>query len=404
MRLSKDELEKVKKKYKVDRLFSWSMINTFMTSKYEYLLHYILHTPEDRQDCIYTTTGSIAHDILEKLYTEQIQYADMDEQFEDGWSMAVDIANLKFDRNDEEHNKKLADKYYADLKHFFKNHTPIECKAITEQFITTKISDYVLQGYIDIIFKTPDEVYNIIDFKTSSIYKGKNLEEKSGQLCVYCMGLIQKGVPIEKIRIGFNFLKYVTVEYTQANGAVKTRDIERCELGEKLQSNAKVWLKKLGYNDKIDEYLKDLIDLNDISALPEDVQAKYKIMDCYVYIPLTQQLLDKWADTISSTIKDILWREQEYAESKSDKLFWDNEDEVKKESYYLSTLCGYSPSLHKPYSEYLNKLEEAQNRTDLFDGIGVSTNSNNDTAICSNYNNKDDNDDINLDWLNEIMI
>ena len=34
------------------------------------------------------------------------------------------------------------------------------------------------------------------------------------------------------IRIGFNFLKYVTVEYTQANGIVKTRDIERCELGE----------------------------------------------------------------------------------------------------------------------------------------------------------------------------
>ena len=160
----------------------------------------------------------------------------------------------------------------------------------------------------------------------------------------------------------------------------------------------------MGYNDKIDEYLKDLIDLNDISALPEDVQAKYKIKDCYVYIPLTQQLLDKWADTISSTIKDILWREQEYAERKNDKLFWDNEDEVKKESYYFATLCPYSHLLHKPYSEYLNKLEETQNGTDLFDGVGVSTNSNNDTAICSNDNNKDDNDDINLSWLDDITI
>lgn len=400
MRLNKDELEKVKKRYKTDRLFSWSMVNTFITSKYEYLLKYILHTPEDRQDCIYTTTGTIAHDILEKLYTGQIQYTDMDEQFEDGWAMAVDIANLKFDRNDEEHNKKLADKYYADLKHFFKNHAPIECKTITEQFVVTKINDYALQGYIDIIFKTSDGVYNIIDFKTSSIYKGKTLEEKSGQLCVYCMGLMQKGVPIDKIRIGFNFLKYVTVEYTQANGTVKTRDIERCELGEKLQSNAKVWLKKLGYEDKVDEYLKDLIDLNDISVLPEDIQAKYKITDCYVYIPLTQQLLDKWVDTITVTIKDILWREQEYIESKNDKLFWDSEDTVKRESYYFATLCSYSPSLHKPYADYLNKLEDARNDTDIFSGIGDSTNSKDNTVIHQNNSN----DDINLDWLNDIVV
>ena len=399
MRLSKDELEKVKKQYGVDRLFSWSMINTFMTSKYEYLLKYILHTPEDRQDCIYTTTGTISHDILEKLYTGQIQYADMDEQFEDGWVMAVDIANLKFDRNDEEHNKKLADKYYADLKHFFKNHTPIECKTITEQFIVTKIGDYALQGYIDIIFKTSDEVYNIIDFKTSSIYKSKTLEEKSGQLCVYCMGLMQKGVPIDKIRIGFNFLKYVTVEYTQANGTIKTRDIERCEFGEKLQSNAKVWLKKLGYEDKVDEYLKDLIDLNDISALPEDVQAKYKITDCYVYIPLTQKLLDKWVDTITATIKDILWREKEYAKSENELLFYDSEDEVKKESYYFATLCSYSPLLHKPYADYLSKLEEAKNGTDLFSGVGTLTDSKDSKPL---HHSNSVTDNVDLSWLDDI--
>lgn len=399
MRLNEDDIKKVKSKYKTDRLFSWSMINTFMTSKYEYLLHYILHTPEDRQDCIYTTTGTISHDILEKLYTGKIKYVDMDEQFEDGWTMAVDVANLKFDRNDEDHNKKLATKYYADLKHFFKNHTPINYKTISEQFIVTKIGDYVLQGYIDIVFKTPDEIYNIIDYKTSSIYKGKTLEEKSGQLCVYCMGLMQKGVPIDKIRIGFNFLKYVTVEYTQANGTVKTRDIERCELGEKLQSNAKVWLKKLGYEDKMDEYLKDLIDLNDISALPEDVQAKYKISDCYVYIPLTQNLLDKWKDTIITTIKDILWREEEYAKSKNDRLFWDEESEVKKESYYFSTICSYSSNLLLPYKEYLLKIEQEQNGNNLFDGVGTSTKVEKNESIYSK-----DNNEIDLDWLNDIVV
>ena len=396
MRLNKDELQKVKQKYGVDRLFSWSMVNTFMTSPYEYLLKYILHTPEDRQDCIYTTTGTIAHDILEKLYTKQIEYKDMDEQFEDGWNLAVDVANLKFDRNDEEHNKKLADKYYEDLKHFFGNHTTIPYNTLTEQFISTKIDDYVLQGYIDIIFKDKEDCYNIIDFKTSSIYRGKNLEEKSGQLCVYCMGLMQKGVPIDKIKIGFNFLKYVTVQYQQANGVIKTRDIERCELGEKLQSNAKLWLKKLGYANKVDEYLKDLVDFNDIGVLPKEVQDKYVLSDCYMFIPLTQKLLDKWTETITANIKDIELREKDYAKSKNDKLFWDSEDSVKKESYYFATLCGYSQNLHKPYQMYLSNLEAAKNSTDIFSGVGVLSD-NKDKEVVYQISNE-----VDLSWLDEI--
>lgn len=418
MRLSEEELEKVKEKYGVSRLWSWSRVNTFMNSKYEYFLKHVLDVEEDRCDCIYTTTGSISHDVLEKyynnrlsaknihnlyegLFTQQIERTEMGAYFEDGWNAAVDIAELKFDRNDEEHNKKLAEKYYIDLKHFFKTHTPIKYDVITEQFVTAKIGDYILQGYIDAIFKDSNDIYHIIDFKTSSIYKGKTLEEKSGQLCVYCMGLMQLGIPLDKIKIAFNFLKYVTVEYTQANGETKTRDVERCKIGESLQSNAKMWLKKLGYTDKMDEYLKEMIDLNDISVLPEDVQVKFKITDCYVYIPLTQKLLDSWIDFIVANIKDIELREKDYAESKNERLFWDSEGEIKKQSYYFAVLCSYSPSLHKPYSEYLSKLEESQNGSNIFDGIGGSVDDSVD--LISEVASKNDNkNDIDLSWLDEI--
>ena len=40
-RLSKEELNKIKEQYGVDELFSWSKVNTFMTSPYEYYLKYI---------------------------------------------------------------------------------------------------------------------------------------------------------------------------------------------------------------------------------------------------------------------------------------------------------------------------------------------------------------------------
>lgn len=84
-----------------------------------------------------------------------------------------------------------------------------------------------------------------MDWKTSSIYKGKKAENECGQLVVYAIGLNQQGVPMDKIRICWNFLKYVSIQYEQANGAVKTREVERCKIGESLQTNAKMWLKKL---------------------------------------------------------------------------------------------------------------------------------------------------------------
>ena len=63
-RLSKEQLEIIMKKENCNRIWSWSRINTFMISPYEYYLKYIIEEKEDRKDCIYSVTGGIAHDIL----------------------------------------------------------------------------------------------------------------------------------------------------------------------------------------------------------------------------------------------------------------------------------------------------------------------------------------------------
>lgn len=41
-RLTYEELEKIKKEYNVSRLYSWSRVNCFMTSMWEYYLKYVL--------------------------------------------------------------------------------------------------------------------------------------------------------------------------------------------------------------------------------------------------------------------------------------------------------------------------------------------------------------------------
>lgn len=394
-RLTSEQLQTLMKKEGVDRIWSWSKINCFHTSPYEYYLKYIKKAKEDRANSIYTTTGGLAHDILEKYYTNQITYSQMVEQFEDGWIVAVDIADLKFDRTDEEKNAKIKDKYYWNLIHFFSNHTTLKNKPIIEQFVKVKIDNNLFQGYIDCAFKDDENCINIVDFKTSSIYKGAKAENECGQLVLYAIGLNQQGIPMDKIKICWDFLKYVTIQYEQKNGTVKTREVERCNIGESLQSNAKTWLKAFGYEP--DEYLKAMLDTNGIDCLPEEVREKYVISDCYVYVDLTDELINKWTEHVSTVIKDIELREKDYAEAHSDACFWDTDDSVKAQSYYFANLCSYSRSLHKPYDEYCKRLEASQNGTDMFGGL---LGSNTVTSSSNVIDNK--NDGLDLSWLENI--
>lgn len=400
-RLTSEELQTLMKNEGVSRIWSWSKWNCFHTSPYEYFLKYILHKKEDRTDCIYTTTGGIAHDIMERRYTGKLSYEQMIDDFEDGWVTAFNIAEMKFDRNSPEKNDKISQKYYENLKHFFMNHTPLKYKPVIEQFVKAKIGDNLFQGYIDVCFKDDEGNFNILDWKTSSIYKGKKAENECGQLVVYAIGLNQQGVPMDKIHICWNFLKYVSIQYEQANGAVKTREVERCKIGESLQTNAKMWLKKLGYADQVDDYLKLLLDTNDIECLPKEVQEKYIISDCYVYVPLTDELINRWKETIISTINDIELREKDYEETHSDKAFWDTDESVEAQSYYFSTLCGYSPNLHLPYKAYLERTEKAKDG-DVFSGVGSSTVESSPVAQTNKVIHEKDPKNVDLSWLDNI--
>lgn len=393
MRATKEQLENIMKKYKVDRLWSFSRMNLFKTSPYSYYLKYIAQKEEDNNNSIYGTMGGCIHDILERFYNGEIKYEDMLDEFEDAWMTYIEVMGLKFERTDEEKNKKIGEKYFKNIQCFFKNHILLEDKPNLEKLIITKIGDYVFQGYIDVICKDKNGIYNIIDWKSSSIYKGSKAEKESFQLGIYAMGLNQMGIPFEKINIKWNFLKYCTVEYTQSNGKVKSRDIERYELGEKLKSNVKIWLKKNGYENEVDYYLNLLCDSNDIKCLPKDIQDKYKITDCYVDIPITDKLLDMWQKEIIETLTDITLREKDYNETGSDKAFWDSDESVKASSYFFANLSEYSANLHLPYKKYLEQREQQQREND--DLIGSIRKE--DTKKTTNINIEED-----LEWLKYI--
>ena len=327
----------------------------------------------------------------------------MIEHFEDAFMMCYDIAKLCFFRNDESKNKSIAEKYKTNLQHFFAHHKKIPYNIALEKFLVTKIGDYVLQGYCDALYKNSDGKYIIVDWKTSSYFNEKAAEEKCGQLIVYAQSLMQAGIKIDDIKICWNMLKYCNVEVSMKNGKKKLRTIERCKLGESLVANTRMWLKNYGYDeDETDEYLKQLIDSNSISCLPIEIQNKFFIDDCYVFVPLTQKLIDKWTNEIIATIKDVECRLSDYNETGNEKIWWDSDESIESQSYYMANLMSFSPNLHKPYAEYLEKLEVQRNGTDLFGGIGSDINESiatTDKVIC---NKSGKNTDIDLSWLDAL--
>lgn len=381
MRLTNTDIEKLKEKLNVDTLYSWSRVHTFEVSPYEYYLKYILKAKEDKGNSVYSVIGGYAHDIIEKFYTKQIEYSDMLKNFDDAWLM-VDMADLKFDRTDADKNKKIQNKYRKCLQLFFANHCIIHNKVDVERFITIKVGDDVFQGYIDACYKDDDGNYTIIDWKTSTIYKGDKALAESGQLMLYALGLHQRGIPLEKIKCGWNFLKYVSVTIERANGSKSIREIERSKLGSELQSSAKLWLNKLGYSENIMEYLDRLAQTNDIKCLPKEVQEKFEINDCYVFLEVTKESIDKLVERLTNVLATIKQYEAEYNKTSNEKIWWDSDENVKEQSYYFANLCGYSGKLHKPYGKYLEKLEREKSRD-----------------ILSPVKN-DDNDD--MAWLKEL--
>jgi hypothetical protein len=349
-----EELEVIKKKLSCHTLYSWSRYNTYKNDNYEYFLKYVKRVKEDRNDGIYGVSGGICHTVLEKFYSKEINYEQMLQEYEDEL-LNMNLAELKYDRTNEEKNKSVAEKYEYCIRHFFQNHQQITKKVDIERFITVKVGAFYLQGYVDFLFKE-DGKFNIVDWKTSSIYTGKKIEKECGQLLLYTEALRQLGVPLENIVAKWNFLKYVTVEVPQANGKTAIRNIERNEIGSGLSSNIKMWLKKAKYSEtEIEGYVSTLSLTNSLDCLPEEIKSKYKISDCYVEVSISEEAIENLKQDIINTLVEINKKEAEYMKTQDENIFWS--EVTDSNSYYFANLSGYSRKIHKPYNEYLEMRE-----------------------------------------------
>ncbi len=369
MRKTSEELQNLMIKFDAKTLWSWSKYNSYFTDPYSYLLKYIKKIKPDRGGNAYSFLGGVAHDLLEKFYKGEIDNKGMVQEFSDKAAIR-ELSNIRFDANDER-NESIGNKYIECVKHFLNEYEKQE-GAKLEQFICGKIGDHLFQGYVDKMY-VKDNILYVEDYKTSTMYTGKKIDTEKGQLMMYAI-LLNKmfpQIPIDRIKIKWNFLKYVSIDCEQVNGKIATTHSIRNEIGDKLENKLKTWLKKEKCSDEeIEDAIQDVKtnntmyykDRDCLENLSKTVQDKFVIRDCVVEIDINAKEIDLFINDVNRKCNQILDKEKEYKQTENDKLFWVTIDN--SNSYYFNTLCDYSTKHHMPLKEYYEEYEKMKVSSD----------------------------------------
>lgn len=343
MRLSKEELNKIMEENNVDRLWSFSRVNNYNQCSHSYYLTYIKKC--QLSENIYSYLGNVGHEIIQDMIEGKAEYDDMASKFEDA-ILTAEILGLKFSPDQNKHKNTLT-RYKDNMVHFFNNHCKLNYDIKIEIPITIKIDKHMFIGYIDEYFVDEEGYHNIIDFKSSTIYQGVKIKQNGRQLLLYALGLHQQGVPLDKIKIKWNFMKYTNISFKQKNGKIKTMAAER----KSCISNIANYLRKdLKDNPDVDKLIEDAITFNTLDGLPQEIQDKYTFNDCYVDIPIDEEIIEELANGFNFLVDNII--EKEHSKNKEDAF--NRSELLDKEVFYCSVLCSCKGNC-RHYKQYTSK-------------------------------------------------
>ncbi|MCY7948005.1 PD-(D/E)XK nuclease family protein [Bacillus atrophaeus] len=418
-RLKREQLNAIKKKMGVEKLWSFSKVSTFDQCSWLYKLKYIDKIRVKGDNC-YTYWGTIAHDLIQGYYQGKYKYDQMADNLEGKILeyQLIEDDSLKFPSETEWEN------YIANLRNYFSNVKPLPYAVSNEKPVLAVFhgkEKYVFQGYIDSEFIIEDGSLVILDYKTSSIsgFSGAKLFEKSLQLIIYAMGINQHGriiekggelqkFPLEKIKIRYDMMKYVNVSFVQKNGKEKVTKAERRYWVGKMANQIRKDLEGVGkeieaiekkvkslekkHNAKtrtedekieiqaeidklqsekedlkrhdfdileINEKIEEAIRSNDLSNMPDFVKDKYTVSDCYIDVELTTDVVKEFESKLVSTLDKIIEKENEIDHDEA----FERGRIDQGDSFYCNNLCDMKDhcKIYKEYKEHNTMFIEKDN-------------------------------------------
>lgn len=169
--MSNEELER----------YSFSKLSSFHTCKYGYELTYKEHMKGiDNSFALY---GTLVHSIMERYAKGELELWDLPSVYEKEFNDTVNMPfpSCKF-------CKDMKNLYYNQGLEFLSNfmgYDEVKILGVEEEF-EIKVDDWILTGFIDLVYEDKDGNLIILDYKSKSGFKNKEEKQKySRQLYLY---------------------------------------------------------------------------------------------------------------------------------------------------------------------------------------------------------------------------
>lgn len=376
-RLNKDQLNKIKQAYNVDRIWSFSRLSTWENCPMEYYQKYYLHKHLDSGN-VYTEFGGVAHDLAEGYLDGSIP---KDMVF-DKWSNAVNT--WKHDPNAYQFDtEKIKMGYIDNLNYYFRrlgqegeDLTGV-VKIVNEKPVMVRLGGdkYIFVGYIDTLVKDDAGGVVLIDYKTSSksSFSKAKLPEKSMQLMLYAIGIHQQmGIPYEKIEARFQMMKYCVVWYQQENGKWRSSVQEWRNWVSKMSKKLATKLKKGGWpKDEADALIAEAALKNNLDNMPDDIQEAFHVGDYYIELPVCERECEEVAQRVVGLCDKIVdFEKQPEVEQE---LWLETNARYDPNNYYETHLCSWHTSDEFKQMEGIKDKKQDDQLDDLFaeDSVGI---------------------------------
>jgi putative RecB family exonuclease len=196
-------------------VYSYSKINTYFQCPLRFKFLYIDKLEKDFKNSIESFMGTITHDSLEYLYKElklgkEVNEKQLIDFFKKRWKSKMNKDVMVIRKNSKKRdyfNKgiKFLKDYFIHYYPFDQDYTVgLETSVNLDLFNDRK---YVLRGYIDRL-GIKDTALIIHDYKTANSLPTKEDIKKNDQLALYAIGLIDKYVGVESVKLIWHFLAF----------------------------------------------------------------------------------------------------------------------------------------------------------------------------------------------------
>ena len=326
-------------------IYSYSRLTTFEGCQFEYYLNYILKL-KGKQN-IYGFIGGKVHEILEDLQVGNITNDEAIGKF-NSYLEDCEMVGYKFP------SERTKENFVYDVTDYLKNFIPSESETIKiEEDFIIDIDGIKFRGIID---KRLDG--QIIDYKTSSKFAKKDLDEKGMQLVSYAYATEQ--MDRGKVdTVGWDMIKFVNVSYGK-----RTRMLERIKVLKELSVDIKKTLNKLQRYEpfEIDMMVKNAEENNSFDGLPQEIKDRYKFDRCIVEYPYNEETKKMFENFIKGIVSQI------NSKNKDDEDDWKPREITQRDSFYCGFLCGHRDHC-KHYKKFLQEnadnFEKKEDKDDM---------------------------------------